>query len=261
MSVSASRATGTLFSVVLARCSRSGSVEPICGHRTLIYRSFSLTKLEFPIDDRITASRVRLLREGRFVGDFDIAEAKKQAQDAGLNLILFRPRADPPICILAKYQEFLEQQRSLRDKGIPNSGTSSASPQTFAFDPSLKVKVVQISAQCAESDFQRKIQGARKFLESGHRVEIIVFAKSARKQKGAATTLGTEDARKIEAGMPEVVASAAKKNAALAFSLDNPLIQRVDYIYANLADLGRPYTLRNKVDTNQRQLVLKFWPV
>ncbi|GIX62965.1 translation initiation factor if-3 [Babesia caballi] len=224
----------------------------------------TLTLPQFPVDGDIREPRVRVLRDGKFVGDFDLAEAQRRAREEGLNLILFRPRASPPVCVLARYAEFVEQQRPARERrsgeapgavsgavggAITTDGVAVAGGQTFAFDPSLKVKVVQISAQCAEGDFARKVQSARKFLEAGHRVELVVFTKSGRQGKSGQGS-----------GAAAVVTATAAKGVPLSFSLDNPLIQRVDYIYAQLADVGRPFTLRSKVDTKQRQLVLKFWP-
>ncbi|GBE60468.1 translation initiation factor if-3 [Babesia ovata] len=216
---------------------------------------------DFPVDADIREPRVRVLRDGKFVGDFDLAEAQSVAREAGLNLILFRPRSSPPICVLAKYTEFIEQQRSLRERSAnPAKNTTSApAADAFSFDPSLKVKVVQISSQCADNDFARKVQSARKFLESGHRVELVVFAKSARKGRSATPMTSATDGH--NSAVAAAVASAAAKGVPLSYSLDNPLIQRVDYIYAQLADVGRPFTLRSKVDTKQRQLLLKFWPV
>ncbi|KAK1443481.1 hypothetical protein BgAZ_203570 [Babesia gibsoni] len=260
MLVAATRVAAVLLPKGLRLSTTLFHRKAVNGYNNVIYRSFSITKLEFPVDGDITVSRVRLLREGKFVGDFDIAEARQKAKEEGLNLILFRPRADPPVCVLAKYQDFIEQQRALRDREANRAANTASNGLVFSFDPSIKVKVVQISSQCAESDFTRKIQGARRFLESGHRVEIVVFQKSSRNNKTVPTTLRIEDIGKVEAGVKKAVALAAKSNVTLSYSLDNPLIQRVDYIYAQLADVGRPYTLRSKVDMNQRQLILKFWP-
>lgn len=277
MTLAAPKTTLALFTGLRGVSAQRTLFSRLCALNVFNYRRYSQSKLEvtlgrrdyptfwqFPLDNDIRESRVRLLRDGKFVGDFHIEEAKRLAHNEGLNLILFRPRATPPVCVLARYSEFLEQQRKLRDSAAgaatsPSAAVSNA--QTFAFDPSIKVKVVQISDQCAEGDFARKIQGARRFLESGHRVEIVVFAKSSRHKKSVSGVLGPDAARKIESQMESVVTSASAKNVSLSFSLDNPLIQRVDYIYAQLADVGRPFTLRSKVNLSQRQLVLKFWPV
>ncbi|GFE54105.1 translation initiation factor if-3 [Babesia ovis] len=234
----------------LARCSTGRPIRLFHCHGSIHlwnHRQFSSAKLEFPVDAEIRDPRVRVLRGGKFVGDFALQEALDLAKDEGVNLILFRPRATPPVCVLARYSEFIEQQKAARERA-PTQATVDNSHQgtaPFVFDPSLKVKVVQISAQCGENDFVRKIQSARKFLESGHRVELVVFSKSNRR------------------GVPQQPAPTVPvdKVVPLSFSLDNPLIQRVDYIYAQLADVGRPFTVRSKVDLKQRQLLLKFWPV
>ncbi|KAK2196776.1 bifunctional Translation initiation factor 3 (IF-3) [Babesia duncani] len=192
----------------------------------------------------ITCERVRLLRDKQFIGDFTIEAAREKAIQLKCNLILFKPHATPPICVLEKLDTFLEQQKQ------------NVKAPAYSFDPSLKVKTIQISKDCADADFKRKIQNARKFIQDGHRVEVIIYSKSIKSTRplrgkpgentGAIEkSMDVTKASEIMKSLHKALHAAHEKGLDLAFSLNNPLVQRIDYVYTQLCDIAKPFTALN----------------
>ncbi|UVC49517.1 hypothetical protein MACK_003355 [Theileria orientalis] len=206
---------------------------------------------KFLKDEEILVEKVRVLKDKKLLGDYTTHEARLIAKNDNMNLILFKPNSDPPICVIDNYKQFL---KTLSGKD-PKKDDS-----TYSFDPSLKSKTVQISENCGASDLDRKLNSIRNFLLSGHRVDVLVFTKGKRirelnrKYDTASKSSSSQDAVKEAAEIAEA------RGLKVTHDLTNSILQKIDYIYSRLVDISRPHTLRNKVNVNSRQIMLKFWP-
>ncbi|MBO5509520.1 MAG: translation initiation factor IF-3, partial [Lachnospiraceae bacterium] len=68
------------------------------------------------INEQIRFKEVRVLGEsGEQLGVMPIKEAQKLADDAGVDLILIAPKAEPPVCRIMDFGKFKYEQ-TRRDK-------------------------------------------------------------------------------------------------------------------------------------------------
>ena len=63
------------------------------------------------INDKITASEIRLVGEGIEPQVMSLDKALKFADDEGLDLVEISPNAEPPVCKILDYRKFLYTQK------------------------------------------------------------------------------------------------------------------------------------------------------
>lgn len=80
------------------------------------------------------------------------------AKDAGLDLVMVAPNAQPPVCRILDYGKF----KYLTEKQKKEGGKSKAQD----------VKGIKISPRIAEHDIQTALKKSIQFLEEGHKVKI-----------------------------------------------------------------------------------------
>lgn len=103
---------------------------------------------------QITTSSVRLIDEkGDNQGMMFLHEALSYAEDVGLDLV----EVSPGVCRVLDYGKYRYQQ-------------AKANKQPKA----PKLKEININTSVGEHDLQIKINRARKFLEKGHPVRIVI---------------------------------------------------------------------------------------
>lgn len=88
-------------------------------------------------------------------------DAKREAESRGLDLILIVPTANPPVARIISYDKF----RYIKEKELKKQRAMNKAPEQ---------KQIQISAREAENDLQTKIGKMAKFIENGHRIEIVM---------------------------------------------------------------------------------------
>uniref|UniRef100_A0A3B0MG74 Translation initiation factor IF-3, N-terminal domain/Translation initiation factor IF-3, C-terminal domain containing protein, putative n=1 Tax=Theileria annulata TaxID=5874 RepID=A0A3B0MG74_THEAN len=209
---------------------------------------YSTTK-KYLKDDEILVEKVRVLKDKKFMGDYSIHEAKLLAKKFNSNLILFKPNSIPPICVIQNYSDFIKSLENSTSTGVVNESKED-DKAVYAFDPSLKSKTVQISENCAIPDLNRKLSSIRKFITSGHKVDIILQTTN----KTRKLTKNKQNTNNIENDIIE------EKDSKLYKEEEGVLIQRIDYIYSRLNDIAKPFTVKNKLNLNSRQIILKFYP-
>ena len=115
---------------------------------------------EQPINDHIQAETVRLVgEEGEQLGTKAIAEARQLAEDAGVDLVLVAPNADPPVCKLMDFGKFKYRQKKRQHEHHHHS------PQ---------IKELRMRPKTEEHDLLVRTRKAREFLERGDRVLVTV---------------------------------------------------------------------------------------
>jgi len=114
------------------------------------------------VNDRIRISPVRLIAEdGEQVGVVSLDAAKTRAEEVGLDLVEVAPNSRPPVVRIMDWGKVRydrqKKQREARKK------------QT-----TVELKEVQLRPRTDEHDFQVKLKRARRFLEDGNVVRIVL---------------------------------------------------------------------------------------
>lgn len=112
------------------------------------------------INERIKASSVRLIGEdGTQLGIQPIEEARRLADEAGVDLVLVSPNADPPVARVMDYGKFKYEQRKRQHEHHKHQ------PQ---------VKELRLRPKTEDHDLQVRVRKAREFLQRGDRVLVNV---------------------------------------------------------------------------------------
>lgn len=115
------------------------------------------------INDDIRAREVRLVSEdGEQLGLVSLSEAKKVAEEKGLDLVEIAPTAKPPVCKTMDYGKFKYEQ-SKKDKEAKKK------------QKIISVKEVKLRLNIEDNDFQTKARNAIRFLEDGDKVKVTIM--------------------------------------------------------------------------------------
>ena len=110
---------------------------------------------------QIRISPVRLIDQNdEMVGVVPTDQAQRMAQDAGLDLVEVAPNVRPPVCKILDYGKWKYQQQKKEDK--------QRAAQRHTSLKEVKIRTTKID----DHDLMIKVNRARKFLESGHKVQF-----------------------------------------------------------------------------------------
>lgn len=130
-------------------------------------------------------------------GVYTIEEARKMAQEDGLDLVLIAEKADPPVVKIVDYKKFLYDQKK-KQKEIAQKAQKTV------------VKEIRFGPNTDDHDYDFKRKHAEKFLEEGSKLKAYVFFKGRSivfKDKGEILLLrlaqDLEDLGKVES-MPKL---------------------------------------------------------
>ena len=117
------------------------------------------------MNDDIRVPEVRCnVDGGESLGIIPTEEAKKQAYETGLDLVLIAPNANPPVAKIMDYGKFKYQE----EKKLKEQRKKQVK---------IDVKEIKLSVKIAENDINYKVKHAREFLEAGKHVKFRVFLK------------------------------------------------------------------------------------
>jgi len=117
----------------------------------------------YKVNERIRAKEVRVIAaDGEQLGIMSVPDARKAAEDVGLDLIEVAPNAQPPVCRIMDYGKFRYEQRK------KSKEAQKKSKQT-------EIKMVRLRPNTDDHDINFKMRNARKFLERGHKVRFTVI--------------------------------------------------------------------------------------
>lgn len=116
------------------------------------------------INDKITASEVRVVGEGIEQGVYSIQQALRLAEDQQLDLVEISPNAKPPVCKIIDYKKFLYEQKK-RQKEIKAKAVK------------VVVKEIRFGPNTDDHDYEFKLKHAQKFIDEGAKVKAYVFFK------------------------------------------------------------------------------------
>lgn len=104
--------------------------------------------------------------EGETLGILPLAEARREAQERGQDLIEIAAQATPPVCKIMDYGKFRYQQTKRQKE------TQKKSKHT-------EMKAIRIRPNTGEHDVQTKVNRARKFLGQGNKVKFDMIFRGA----------------------------------------------------------------------------------
>ena len=117
------------------------------------------------INNEIRVPQVRLVGDNiAEPGIYPIAKALKLADELELDLVEISAKADPPVCKILDYQNYLYQQKKKAKEMKSNASK-------------VVIKEIRFGPNTDEHDFQFKLKHAMEFLQEGAKVKSSVFFK------------------------------------------------------------------------------------
>jgi len=123
----------------------------------------SLSPQKVRANDRIRATQIRLIgAEGEQFGIVTPQEGLLKAQEAGLDLVEVAGATVPPVCRIMDLGKYLytlgKKEKESRKK-----------------QKTIDIKEVKMTTKIDEHDYQTKLRNARRFIERGDKVKLVVF--------------------------------------------------------------------------------------
>jgi translation initiation factor IF-3 len=117
------------------------------------------------VNRQIRVPRVRLIgADGKQIGVVPTEEARRLAQEAGLDLVEVVPASHPPVCKIIDYGKFRYDQTK-REK------------ESKKAQHQIRVKEIKLKPAIDEHDFNVKLKAARGFLQQGNKVKVTCMFK------------------------------------------------------------------------------------
>ena len=95
------------------------------------------------------------------LGIMETRDALERAQEQSLDLVEVNAKASPPVCKIIDYGKYKYEQAKKARESKKNR-------------VSHELKEVKFRPQIGDHDFEFKAKAARKFIEAGHKVKLIV---------------------------------------------------------------------------------------
>ena len=115
---------------------------------------------KFRINDELNGTYdVRIVGEDIESKIISLSEAKKIANDMEMDLIEINSNVNPPIMKIASYEKMLYEMKKAMKKNKQNV---------------KPMKEIQLSVNISENDLQTKVNNARKFIEGGSKVKVVL---------------------------------------------------------------------------------------
>ena len=129
---------------------------------TGIFSREVMTISELMINEQIRCKEVRVIGEaGNQLGVMSTGDARKLAEEAGVDLVMIQPKAEPPVVRIVDYGKFkYEQARKEKDARKKQR--------------TVETKEIRLSPNIDTNDLNTKVNAAKKFLEKGDKVKITL---------------------------------------------------------------------------------------
>lgn len=115
---------------------------------------------KFRINDELHGTYdVRIVGEDIESKIISLSEAKKIANDMEMDLIEINSNVNPPIMKIASYGKMLYEMKKAMKKNKQNV---------------KPMKEIQLSVNISEHDLQTKVNNARKFIDGGSKVKVVL---------------------------------------------------------------------------------------
>ena len=118
-------------------------------------------KNQYRVNEQIRAKEVRIVNEGGSTV-MPTRQALDMARSQGVDLVEISPNAQPPVCRIIDYSQFLYQQKK-------------HAKEMKAKQVKVEVKEIRFGPQTDEHDYNFKLKHAKEFLDAGNKVRAYVF--------------------------------------------------------------------------------------
>lgn len=126
------------------------------------YRKPDQNLKRYRINHQISAPEVRLLDEdGKQIDVMSTYDARRQAQETGLDLVEIAPLAKPPVVKLISFSKF-RYQESKKLKAEKKGAKGG------------EMKEIQMTPFIGASDYETRIKRALKFLSTGNKIKLSI---------------------------------------------------------------------------------------
>ena len=105
--------------------------------------------------------------DGEQLGLMTVRGALDSAYDNDLDLVLISPQSTPLVCRILDYGKFRFEREKKKKEAKKNQ-------------VKVATKEIQLTLQIDTNDFNTKANNARKFLQGGNKVKVILFYKKVR---------------------------------------------------------------------------------
>lgn len=134
-----------------------------CVRTLFLYREvFFISKEVQQINDEIRDKEVRVVTDnGEQLGIMSAKAALKLAEERDLDLVKIAPQAKPPVCKIMDFGKFRFEQSKREKENRKNQKT-------------VETKEIRLSLNIDVHDFNTKVNHAKKFLSSGHKLKVSI---------------------------------------------------------------------------------------
>lgn len=120
-------------------------------------------------NERINAPKVVVIdADNNTLGTLTLKQALDIAMEAGLDLVEVSPLANPPVCRIMEYGQFVYQQ------------AKKAQAQKASIKK-VELKQIRLSYRIGQHDIDNKLNNAKKFLTKGHKVQLDMILRRREK--------------------------------------------------------------------------------
>jgi len=125
--------------------------------------------------------------DGKQVGVLPTAEAKRMAEEAGLDLVEISPNVSPPVCRVMDFGKFQYEESKRRHAAKRKQ-------------KQIQVKEVKFRPGTDTGDYQTKLRNLIRFLEEGNKAKVTL---RFRGREMAHQELGFQLLKRVEADLAE----------------------------------------------------------
>lgn len=127
-------------------------------------------EIKFVVNEEIKVPEVFLIDEINDIHEkMTIEQARKLAEESGLDLVLVNPKANPPVAKIA-------------DLGQLKYETEKRIHKQKAAQKKIDTKEVRLSVRIGEHDYMVRLEQAKRFLADGDKVKVEVVQKGRERQ-------------------------------------------------------------------------------
>lgn len=149
---------------------------------------FFISKEAQQINDEIKDKELRVISaDGEQLGIMSAKEALKIAEDNDLDLVKIAPQAKPPVCKIMDYSKYRYEQAKREKENRKNQ-------------KQIETKEIRLSVTIDVGDFNTKVNQAKKFLASGHKLKVSIRLKG---RMMAHSELGVENMKRFATALEE----------------------------------------------------------
>lgn len=117
------------------------------------------------INNEIRDKELRVISaDGEQLGIMSAKEALKIAESKDLDLVKIAPQAKPPVCKIMDYSKYRYEQAKREKENRKNQ-------------KQIETKEIRLSVTIDVGDFNTKVNQAKKFLNSGHKLKVSIRLK------------------------------------------------------------------------------------